>query len=282
MIHRVDYRYLVYDGPAPEGSHALERDGMFVLRNAFSPDEIAELRQDIERVYHEYPPDKRAGSPTLERAEMFRYEMFNRSAACQAIAGDRRVLDLLEPLLGDECHMISCTAWRNPADPSHAPNGQEWHTDGGPHVPLPEDFLWPDDVPFPIFTIATHFFLQAQALEDGPTAALLGSHRSGLVPPKEREWDLDLTYRGQSAVPMLAEVGDIGFFVSDVWHRRLPPLPYGKGRFFLQINYGRRDIAQRIRPTAAVNHVSPDANERARSEREQKLIGLHPERFYDG
>jgi hypothetical protein len=74
----------------------------------------------------------------------------------------------------------------------------------------------------------------------------------------------------------------VSFFISDVWHRRMPPSPEAKGRFFLQTNYGRREIAQRILPTDVVNHVRPEAAARARTERERQLIGLHESVFYDG
>lgn len=282
MLHRVNHRYTLYEGPAPQATHELEREGYAHMRGAFSAETIAALRADIVDVYERYPPDVRAGSPTTSRAEQFRYEMFNRSALSQQIVGDRILLDVIEPLLGDECHIIACTAWRNPADPAHAPRGQEWHTDAGPHVPRKPGVKWPADIPYPVFAIAVHVFLDDCSLADGPTAVLTKSHMSGLAPPKEREWDVDLEYEGRRGLPILAKSGDISLFVSDVWHRRLPPQTAGKGRFFLQINYARRDLAQRVRPTAVVNHTTREARQRATSERARALIGLHPERFYDG
>ena len=54
------------------------------------------------------------------------------------------------------------------------------------------------------------------------------------------------------------------------------------GRFFLQVHYGRRDIAQRVKPTRVVNHIDRAAAERIASERERRLLGLHPRGFYDG
>ena len=51
---------------------------------------------------------------------------------------------------------------------------------------------------------------------------------------------------------------------------------------FLQVHYGRRDIAQRIKTTDSVNHLEPKAIERIDSERERLLFGLHPMSFYDG
>ena len=56
------------------------------------------------------------------------------------------------------------------------------------------------------------------------------------------------------------------------------------GRFFLQVHYGLRDLAQRIRPTRDVNHLSPEAMERAvaGSNRDRSVVGLHRRDFYDG
>jgi hypothetical protein len=83
-------------------------------------------------------------------------------------------------------------------------------------------------------------------------------------------------------VPVVAAAGDVGLFVSDVWHRRLPTGPGDPGRYFLQCHYGRRDLAQRLRPTSAVNHLSPDAIATATTKRQKTLIGLHDPFFYDG
>ena len=94
--------------------------------------------------------------------------------------------------------------------------------------------------------------------------------------------DLELEYKGRKSFPCLARAGDVAMFVSDVWHRRMPPTERSTGRFFLQTNYARRDLAQRVLPTSQVNHTTPEARARALTERERLLIGLHPERFYDG
>jgi hypothetical protein len=51
---------------------------------------------------------------------------------------------------------------------------------------------------------------------------------------------------------------------------------------FVQCHYGRRDLAQRIRPTSAVNHLSQGALARAETPRDKTLIGFHPPGFYDG
>lgn len=268
--------------PAPLASSILEREGHYLLRGAFSSHDVARLREEILEVFRTVPPDPRAGRTSEANAAMFRYQMFNRSALCQAAIARDALLEVLDPLLGGDCHAISCTAWKNPPGTGSAPDGQEWHVDGGPHVPRPAGVEWPAEIPYPIFVVATHLYLEDCALEDGPTAFVPGSHTSGLVPPAEHVWDLDLSYRGRGREVHVAQAGDVGFFVSDVWHRRLPPGPQAKGRFFLQTNYGRREIAQRVLTTDEVNHTSEAARARARTERERNLIGLHPQVFYDG
>lgn len=282
MLHKVDHRFRIYDGPAPQATHDLEEHGYALVEGLFEAAEVAELKADILGVYERVLPDRRAGSADEKHASMFRYGMFNRSALCQKTIADRRILEIVEPLVGPDCHVIACTAWKNHADPSHAPRGQEWHSDAGPHIPRSPDVEWPDDIPYPIFAVATHLFLEDCALEDGPTALVPGSHKSGQPPPLEDEWELELEYKGRKSFPCIAKAGDLALFVSDVWHRRLPPRDGSKGRFFLQTNYARRDIAQRVLPTTLVNHASPEAAARATTERERLLIGLHPERFYDG
>ena len=86
----------------------------------------------------------------------------------------------------------------------------------------------------------------------------------------------------KSGRPLTAQAGDVALFVSDVWHRRLPAGEGDTGRFFLQVHYARRDIAQRVKPTAEVNHLDAAAAARLGNERERRLFGLHPRGFYDG
>jgi ectoine hydroxylase-related dioxygenase (phytanoyl-CoA dioxygenase family) len=282
MLRRINDQNWIRECDAPAGALELEQDGYHVLRGEFDERELAVLKFDIERIFETCPPDMRPGRTSTDNAAMFRYEMFNRSLVCQRAIARPNVLAIVDALLGSDCHAINCTAWRNPPGVEHAPWGQEWHTDGGPHVPRRRDTPWPAHIPYPIFVIGTHIFLEDVRLEDGPTACVPGSHTSGCIPPHDRVWDLELEYLERRSEPMLARAGDVGFFVSDVWHRRIPPSPQGRGRFFLQTNYGRREIAQRIRTTDVANQVSPEAAARAVTDRERDLIGLHRAVYYDG
>lgn len=281
MIRKFQLYNRLLEGPAHPLAESLEQDGHVFRKGALSAETIDALRDEVAQVFEQYPPDRRKNCLEAERGAMFRYEMFNRSARCQELLARRELLDVVEPVLGDDCHVVACTAWRNPPGQAHAPYGQEWHVDGGPHVVRPAGVPWPQAIPYPIFVVTAHVYLEPVRIEDGPTAVLPGSHRSGRLPPHERRLDLDLTYEGQAGLAHVADAGDIGFFVSDIWHRRLPPQEEGSGRFFLQFIYGRREIAQRVLPPEVLNPANDEARARATTPRERELLGIHEQGFYD-
>jgi hypothetical protein len=273
MIKRVGGYLTLRTGEAPAASVQLERDGYALLPGVLERELIARLTREIEGVFERLPPERGRG----DRSE-FRYEMLNRSAACQEAIAHPAILAAIEPLLGEDCHVIANTAWWNPPEFGGGP----WHCDAGPHVPRPEGVPWDERIPYPVFAIGAHLYLRDCPLACGPTAVIPGSHRSGRLPPFDRLNDASLDYAGRAAVALEARAGDVAFFVSDAWHRGLPALPGGSGRLFLQAHYARRDLAQRIRTSADANQLSREAIARIRSAREKKLLGLHDPFFYDG
>lgn len=272
MITRKHGNLALRQAPAPAESAALERDGCVVIAGVLTPGEIAALKAEIDQVFESTAPDR-----LHDKNNEWRHAMLNRSPLSQAAIGHRRILDVIEPLLGEDCHVIANTAWRNAAGHQGGP----WHIDAGPHVPRPEGVAWPDAIPYPIFAMGMHLYLEDCPMEAGPTAALPGSHRSGRTPPKDRIHDLGLTYEGVTPRFLTAKAGDAAIFVSDVWHRGTPAQP-GVRRFFLQAHYGRRDIAQRLLTTDEVNHLSAEARARTQTDRDKTLVGLHAPFFYDG
>jgi ectoine hydroxylase-related dioxygenase (phytanoyl-CoA dioxygenase family) len=283
MLKRVRGYLIPREAPAPEASRCLENEGWALLKAVFTADQMAALKAETDAVFDSLPPDGRAaGTRDPEEDEDFRYEMFNRSALAQEAIAHPGILETIEPLLGEDCHVIANTCWRNPPHAQSSHGGGYWHIDAGPHVPRDPTIPWDDRIPYPIFAIGAHIFIEDCPIESGPTGVIPGSHKSGMPPPRDRVGDVDLDYHGNSVIPLVADAGDVCLFVSDVWHRRLPTRSGDRGRYFLQAHYGRRDIAQRVRPTSEVNHVSAAAAARIRSDRERRLLGLHRNFFYDG
>ncbi len=270
-------------GEAPDAATQLEREGYAMVPGAFGADEVAELRAELTALFDDYPPDVRLPGATAADYADFRYEALNRSPAAQRAVAHPRILEVIEPLLGEDCHVISNTVWRNAPQREKAPFdvGNPWHVDGGPHVPRAEGIPWDPRIPYPVFMVGCHILLRECPPGSGPTGFVPTSHTSGRLPP-EPDADGMITYEGHHPVAPIAAAGDVVFFVSDVWHRRMPTGPDDLGRFFLQVQYGRRDIAQRLWTTDRANQLSAEALARARTDRQRTVVGLHPAGFYDG
>lgn len=259
------YRAPVDRGSLSPATRQLLDDGYTVLRAALSPVEVAELRADVARVFGQGPSevDLMNGHP-----EYWRFLMFERSALAQRTLAHRAVLDVIEPLLGRDCHVIANTAWMTP----RGYDGGGWHTDAGPHVPRPEGVPWDDRIPYPVFIIACMMYLTDVPLAAGPTAVVPGSHRSARPAPER-----DPAYEGRGPLALEVCAGDIALLSSDLWHRGMPNTG-GEPRMVFQVHYGRRDMAQRFAP--ALNHRIPDAVVDRATSRGRLLLGLHPPSFY--
>jgi len=283
MLRRVRGYLLPRKDPAPAASKQLESEGYTLLEGVFTAQEVAALGSQLHSVYESYPADGRAGDRReAAEDEDFRYQMFNRSALAQRAIAHPAILEVIEPLLGEDCHVIANTCWQNPPRHQSGHGGGFWHIDAGPHIPRDPAIPWDDRIPYPVFAIGAHIFVEDCDLNSGPTGVIPGSHKSGSPPPPEQYDDVELDYQGRKVVPLPASAGDVCLFVSDAWHRRLPTRQGDRGRFFLQAHYGRRDIAQRVLSTSETNQISAQALARARSDRERTLLGLHPNMFYDG
>ena len=224
MITRRSGYLSISADPAPAATEQLQREGYVVLPGVLSPAETKALGEDIERVFEEYPPDERVPGLAAEHWVPFRYEMLNRSEACQRAVAHPSILQVIEPLLGEDCHVIANTAWRQPeAESDHG--GRFWHIDSGPHVPRDPAVAWDERIPYPVFAVAAHLFIWDCPIEAGATGIIPGSHTSGQAPPIDRMADDDLEWGEQAAVPVVAAAGDVALFVSDVWHRACPPAP---------------------------------------------------------
>ncbi len=215
MIKRVGKNLAVRSDAVPDASVELERNGFAVLRGVFSDDEVLALRAELDEVFATSGPER-------GRTDEYRYEMLNRGPRSQEAVANPAVLAAIEPLLGDDCHVIANTAWRNPPEFAGGP----WHCDAGPHVPRPKGIDWDDRIPYPVFAIGAHLLLQDCRRLDGPTAVVPGSHRSGRLPPLSQIDDPELTYDGRSPVLLEGAAGDVALFVV----RRLAPWHAGGGR----------------------------------------------------
>ena len=237
MIRRLGKNLGLLTTEVPAASTELEWDGATVLRGVLDADEVDALGAELLAEFDRSPAERNR----TDRAE-FRYEMLNRGPLSQRAVAHPRILEVIEPLLGNDCHVIANTAWNNPP----AFGGGPWHTDAGPHVPRPADVAWDDRIPYPVFAVGAHLLLRDCVAADGPTAVVPGSHRSGRLPPREQAFDPELTYDGRP--PVLLE--GRGRRRRPVRLRQLAPGHAGGGRFRSAVPPGALRPS-RHRPAAA-------------------------------
>ena len=113
--------------PASLATEQLERDDYTLLTGALSSTETDALRADIDRLFAEPDIELRRAND----ADEYRYAVLNRSPVVQDLIASRVILDVIEPLIGEDCHVIANTAWRNPAGKAVTHGGGGWHCSDG-------------------------------------------------------------------------------------------------------------------------------------------------------
>ncbi len=273
MIKRVGKNLSVLTAEVPAASVQLERDGYAVLRDVLTDEEVAELRAEIDATFEAYPPERNR----TDRDE-FRYEMVNRGAA--ESGGDR-------PRAHPRSHRAVARR-RLPRDREHGvaqlPRLRRWSVAlrrRTARSPPRRRRLGRSHPVSGVRDRRAHPACRTAPCRAGrrpwcPAAtAPDGSRRSTGSPTP-----ISPTTGGRpSCSPRMRATWRCSCPTCGTGARRLTAATAGTS---CRSHYGRRDIAQRIRTTDQVNQLSPEAIERAQTQRQRDLVGLHDPYFYDG
>jgi ectoine hydroxylase-related dioxygenase (phytanoyl-CoA dioxygenase family) len=234
-----------------------ERDGFVVLRGLLAPEEIAAMREKVVQCFDE--PDLAGSSSTI-----IRHQMFLRGPMFEDLLDRSPVIDFVEAILGDDCHMISMNAiYTRPGQ-----GIDSWHVDEAVHFPRPAGVPLDPRIPAPCFIVQALYYLVDVDEPLGPTQFVPGSHRSGRKP------DPELVYEGRGIHNVIAKAGDCTLQNGQSWHRGATNTTNDRARVVQQVSYGRRFIAQRLYPF--VNFHMPEELLERSSPHRQRLLGVHP------
>jgi ectoine hydroxylase-related dioxygenase (phytanoyl-CoA dioxygenase family) len=190
--------------------------------------------------------------------------MFLRGGLFEELIDRSPVIDFVEAILGNDCHLIAENA-------IHTRPGEgidRWHVDETVHFPRPRGVPLDPRIPVPCFVVQALYYLVDVDEEIGPTQFVPGSQRSG------REPDAELNYEGTGPISVLARAGDCTLQNGQTWHRGATNLSWDRTRVVQQVGYGRRFFAQRFYPF--VNFRMPEDLLARSSPRRQRLLGAHP------
>lgn len=239
--------------------------GFVVLGSALSTDQAADLQRLVE---HRYQHLSRCSSSDgdLIRGGISLMRVFEADQAFRDLLVLDPVLDLVERILGPDCHLVAQNALRTP----RASGIVNWHIDDAMFFPFLADVEWTGrQAPqVPCYSLNVLVALSdVDADEFGPTQVVAGSHLSGREPIHAPSLPPHI-----KATSLLTRAGDAFLVNSQTWHRGAQNRT-DRVRYMVTATYGRRFIAQRFFPF--LNYRVPDHVLDGASDTLLRLLGKH-------
>jgi len=186
-----------------------ERDGFLVLRNVFTPDEVAHLQAELDRLRHQAESLERPEVITEKGSRKVRsiFKVHALSAVFAKLAADERLAGLAAYLLGDDVYLHQSRLNYKPGF-----HGKEfyWHSDF-------ETWHIEDGMPLPR-ALSISVSLTDNTPHNGPLLVMPGSHKhyvvcEGETPPDNYQMSLQAQEVGVPSDENLAWLANDGGLV---------------------------------------------------------------------
>ncbi|MBT3343688.1 MAG: mitomycin antibiotics/polyketide fumonisin biosynthesis protein [Gemmatimonadetes bacterium] len=238
------------------------RDGYLFIESVLDADTVATLRTDLDTVLEQNPP--KPGS-VIE----LQPRMFETSPANLSLFDLEPIVSFAEALIDPTCHVIHNNSFRTPTGGGLI----TWHQDDASHYVVTHGER-PTNVHLPVLLFTANYYLtDVEAVENGPTQVIPGSHLSGGAPPGS----LDGTEYEDQIASCLGPAGSVVMFNNQVWHRGGPNTS-DRVRYMTQISYARRIIGHKYFPF--MNYEMPEHVHGNADERLKRLLGFLPSGAY--
>ena len=252
------------------------RDGFLVVNNVLSAEQIAALKDDLDRAIEADVGAPGGGAYAGKSLGLHIQErLFERSRANLELFDLEPIVSFAETLIGESTHVFHNNSFRT------YPGGgiSAWHMDDRPHY-LVTHGERPTNVRLPVMFFTCNYYLtDVETVEHGPTEVIPGSHLFGALPPKSER----AVHGAPDAMagtpyeklihPCLGLAGSVVMFNNQVWHRGAPNLTE-RTRYITQVSYGRRIVGHMYYPF--MNYVMPEHVYKDADARRKRLLGFLP------
>ncbi|MGL5829972.1 MAG: phytanoyl-CoA dioxygenase family protein [Angustibacter sp.] len=246
-----------------ESLDLFQSEGFVELGPVIKPEMADELRLIIEERYT-YAMGSGSAESDFLRNDICLMRVFEAHALFRDILARRETLDLVEMILGPDCHVIAQNALRTPPGRGIV----NWHIDDALYFPFLRDQARYAGGDIPCFALNVMIALtDIETLAEGPTQVVRGSHLSGERPTYGQE--LPASHCADS---IFCQMGEAYLVNSQTWHRGAQNTS-GQTRYLLTTTYGRRFISQRFYPF--LNYRLPQDIIDTAPEEVLRLLGKH-------
>ena len=210
--------------------------------------------------------------------------LFNRDPKWLALIDPPGMIEAVEELLGEQCHLVGMSAWRTPPgtgkEPRRPDGTHQLHADQL-FFPVDEELLVTGRVQLPVLLMTLHYYLVDVDEDLAATWVIPGSHLSGSGPGGQQPapgypgtiHGCASGWRGQRPLPVVCAAGTGMLFRCELWHSGGHNSTPDRSRYLLQVHYGTRAIAPRLPPHLEFR-LNPQVLETA-NPRQRRLLGGH-------
>jgi ectoine hydroxylase-related dioxygenase (phytanoyl-CoA dioxygenase family) len=239
------------------------RDGFLFLKNILPPDLCEELSRDLETAL--------ADNPELGEPKKFQlnHRMFEVSKANLRLFDMEPIVTFAERLINTTTHIIHNNSFKVPKGGGLI----GWHQDDSPHLIVTHGEP-PTNIRLPVMLFTANYYLtDVDAIENGPTQLMPGSHLFGKPPPEK----IAGTEYEDKIFSAIGPAGSVIMFNNQVWHRGAPNQS-DRVRYITQVSYARRLVGHKYKPF--MNYIMPEHVYRDADERLKRLLGFLPSGAY--
>lgn len=244
------------------------QEGFLVLPEVLPKAYVAELLAGVQDDFS--CPNPTAEMYGGEMGQIWRPLMFEHGEAFERLIDFEPVIDLVQAIVGEDCHIIANSALRT--GPGQGISG--WHADEVIRFPRPKGVPLDPRIPMPCFVLNLNYYLCDVDEPLGPTEFVPGSHRSGRqIEPTDFDSNGEPSYEGRGVFRGVGPAGTVVMWNDQTWHRGAKNRTTDRIRWVQQAPYGRRFISQRFYPF--VNYHMPEEILERANPRRKSLLGLH-------